>query len=165
MQYLRAKLAKSLIAHFGEDDRRIDHALRVTSWAEKILAAEPGDEEIVLAVGMLHDVGITQAETLHDKSTGKLQEKYGPDIARSILEQTGLAPEKIDETCEIIGKHHTPGGVDSPNFRILWDADLLVNIPDDMPDIGQDELAGIIAKSFRTDTGRAIAERTLLVRS
>lgn len=161
MQYLRVKLLKSLISHFGEDDRRIDHALRVTAWAEKIRETEPGDDEIVLAVGMLHDVGITEAEKRDGVSTGKLQEKYGPEIARGILNNIGFPPQKIEEVCAIVGKHHTPNGVDSPNFRILWDADMLVNIPEDMPDVKGEKLASIVEKSFRTGTGRTLAESVL----
>lgn len=90
MEHLKTKLIKALIRHFGEDDRRIEHALSVTMWAERILEAEGGDREIVLAVGLLHDVGIKEAEERHGYNNGRLQEQYGPPIVRKIMEDIGL---------------------------------------------------------------------------
>jgi hypothetical protein len=162
MRYPKAKLVRSLIDHFGDDDRRIDHALAVTRHAERILEVEGGDEEIVLAVGLLHDVGIRPAEEQFGFNNGKLQEELGPPIAREILENLGLSEEKIDEACAIIGAHHTPSGVPGPNFPILWDADLVVNLADEMAGAPREKLESIIENSFRTETGREIARRVLL---
>ncbi len=162
MIHLKTKLIKSLIEHFGDDDRRIDHALNVTMWAERILEIEGGDVDIVLAVGLLHDVGIKEAEALYGHNTGKMQEQYGPPIARAILEKIGLPEEKIAEACAIIGSHHTPSGVPGPNFPILWDADMIVNLGDEMPDADTAKLESIIKKSFKTPTGKALAKQQLL---
>ena len=162
MHYLKTKLTKSLIAHFGDDDRRIEHALEVTKWAERIFEAEGGDPEIVLAVGLLHDVGIKEAERLHGHNTGKMQEEYGPPIVRRILEEIGFPEDKIAEACAIVGAHHTPAGVPGPNFPILWDADLIVNIRDEMPDASPEKLEQVIEKSFRTEAGKQLARAQLL---
>jgi hypothetical protein len=160
--HLRTRLIKALIAHFGEDDRRIEHALDVTKWAERILEAEGGDEDVVLAVGLLHDVGIKTAEELHGHNTGKMQEEYGPPIVRRILEEIGFPESKIAEACAIVAKHHTPEGVPGPNFPILWDADMIVNLADDMPNAPRDKLDSVIDKRFSTEAGKALARRALL---
>jgi len=162
MDYLRTKLAKALISHFGEDDRRIDHALTVTKWVERISEAEGGDTEVLLAVGMLHDVGIKEAEAIHGHNTGKMQEQYGPPIVRRILQEMGLAEEKVAEVCDIVGAHHTPAGVPGPNFPILWDADMIVNLGDEMADAPREKLERAIEKSFKTRTGEQLARRLLL---
>lgn len=162
VDHLKTRLIKALIAHFGDDDRRIEHALTVTRWAEEILDAEGGDREVVLAVGLLHDVGIREAEKRHGYNNGPLQEQYGPPVVRRILESIGLPAEKIDEACAIVGAHHTPSGVPGPNFPILWDADMIVNLGDEMKDAPRDKLKSVIMKSFRTGTGRGIAVRVLL---
>jgi len=162
MHYLKTKLTKSLIAHFGDDDRRIEHALEVTKWAERIFEAEGGDPEIVLAVGLLHDVGIKEAERLHGHNTGKMQEEYGPPIVRRILEEIGFPEDKIAEACAIVGAHHTPAGVPGPNFPILWDADLIVNIRDEMPDASPEKLEQVIEKSLRTEAGKELARAQFL---
>lgn len=162
MQYLKAKLVKALVAHFGDDYRRIDHALNVTKWAERISEAEDGDIDIVLATGLLHDAGIKEAEKIHGYNNGKLQEQYGPPVAKRILEEIGLEPEKISEACAIIGAHHTSEGVPGQNFPILWDADMIVNIGDEMGDAGPDKLRSIIEKNFKTHTGKQLAMHLLV---
>ncbi len=162
MEFLKAKLVKALIAHFGEDDRRIEHALDVTKWAERILEGEGGDRDVALAVGLLHDVGIKTAEGLHGHNTGKMQEEYGPPIVRRILEEIGLPENKIAEACAIVGKHHTPAGVPGPNFPILWDADLIVNLADEMPYAPREKLESVFERSFETETGKRLA-RTLIL--
>lgn len=162
MQYLKARLTRALIDHFGGDDRRIDHALAVTRWAERILEIEGGDEAVALAVGLLHDVGIKKAEQIHGYNTGKMQEEYGPPIARNILQKIGLPEAQINEACEIIANHHTPEGIPGPNFPILWDADMIVNLGDEMPDTDHEKLESIIEKSFRTKAGKTLARKTLI---
>ena len=164
IEHLKAKLTKALITHFGDDDCRIDHALAVTKWAERIHEAEGGDIEIVLAVGLLHDVGIKEAEAIHGHNTGKMQEQYGPPIVRRILAGIGMPEQKIAEACAIVGAHHTPEGVPGPNFPILWDADMIVNLGDEMGDAPREKLEAVIEKSFRTDTGRNLARQILLGR-
>lgn len=164
MDYLKTKLIKALINHFGDDDRRIEHALRVTAWAEKIMECEAGDRDIVLAVGLLHDVGIKEAEAREGSASGPLQEKYGTPIARAILEKIGLPEDQIAESCAIVGNHHTPAGIPGPNFPILWDADMLVNLRDELGDVEKEKLAAIIRKSFKTAAGRRLAEEDLLGR-
>ncbi|MCE5200501.1 MAG: HD domain-containing protein [Armatimonadota bacterium] len=161
MNYLKVRLIKELIAHFGDDDRRIDHALTVTYWAERILDVEGGDRDIVLAVGLLHDVGIKPAEAEHGYNNGKLQEQYGPPIVREIMQRIGYTQDKIDEACAIVGSHHTPTGVPGRNFPILWDADMIVNLGDEMPDAAPEKLASVIEKSFKTAAGRELAKGAL----
>ncbi|MHB9036152.1 MAG: HD domain-containing protein [Armatimonadota bacterium] len=160
--YLKPKLIKALIDHFGDDDRRIDHALTVTYWAERILECEGGDRDVVLAVGLLHDVGIKPAEAEHGYNTGKMQEQYGPPIVRAILERIGLPEDKIDEACAIVGAHHTAAGVPGRNFPILWDADMIVNLGDEMADASPEKLKSVIDRSFKTEAGRELAAGELL---
>lgn len=158
MDYLKAKLVRALLAHFDTDNRRIEHALRVMAWAEEILRCEPADREIVLAVALLHDVGITEAMKRHGVSSGRLQEKYGPDIAAEMLVAIGFPAEKIDAVRKIISKHHTRHGVDNAEFRVLWDSDLLVNTAD-TPSLDLRKLAPKIDGLFETEAGRRLAKR------
>ena len=156
MQHMKAKLVRALLAHFSEDDRRVEHALRVMGWTEELLKSEQADREIVLAVALLHDVGIKEAEARQGTSSARLQEKYGPEVARRLLQDAGFPADKIDAVCAIVGKHHTRRGIDSPEFRVLWDADLLVNTMD-ADNIDRGKMAARLDTVFATDTGRALA--------
>lgn len=157
MDFLKAKLISALVTHFNDDYKRIDHALQVTDWAETIHSAEGGDYEIILSCALLHDTGIKEAERLHSSSAGPYQEKYGPAIVRPILEKIGLNSEKIDRICAIVGSHHTAEAIPSVEFRIMWDADMMVNLEEIIDNKSLESIHGIIEKSFTTPKGKELA--------
>ena len=142
---------------FGDDQPRIDHALKVLDYAETILRSEPGSESVVIAAAILHDIGIREAERKHGSSAGRFQEIEGPPIAKEILGRLGLDADDIEHVCRIVGSHHSAGDIDTPEFRIIWDSDWLVNLPDNYaethPDTWEDNVRGI----FRTPAGLDLA--------
>lgn len=154
----RNNLISELKSHFASDDRRIKHALTVLGFAESILKREPGNPEIVIPAAILHDVGIKEAERKYNSSAAKYQEIEGPPIARRIMEKLNISNRIIDEVCEIIAHHHTPDVINTRNFNILWDADLITNIKEEGITINNQK----IKKLFKTDEGKKIAEREVL---
>jgi len=159
---MKARLIEAMKAVFGSDQRRIKHALSVLAYAETLLKDEPGDELTVVAAAILHDIGIHEAERKYNSSAGNYQEIEGPPIAREILERLGFDKERTDHICQIISLHHHVAGLDTPEFRILWDADWLVNIPDEYPGWETCKLRPIIEKVFKTATGGEMAEALFL---
>ena len=150
--------------YFGEDGKRIDHAHRVAAYACMLMEEEPANPDLVVATALLHDIGIREAERKYGSAAGNLQEIEGPPVAREILAGIGFNEVFIGEVCEIIASHHSPGEVDTENFRIIWDADWLVNLGEecDLSDSGRTEK--IIDKIFLTRAGRRIARKTYLKR-
>lgn len=159
---IKQKLLKELEDYFGKDKKRINHAKNVMHFAEELLKKEKGDWHIVIPASILHDVGIKAAEEKYGSSTGKFQEKEGPAIAKKILLKLGLRKEDIDEICQIIGHHHSPGKIDTKNFKILYDADWLVNLRDEVDVKDKAKLRKIINKIFLTNTGKEFAKRIYL---
>ncbi len=155
---MREELINEMKAVFGDDQRRIDHALNVLGYADKIREVTGGDELIVTAAAILHDIGILEAERKYGSSAGKYQEIEGPQIARDIMQELGIADDVIEHVCRIIGSHHSGGDIDTLEFRVIWDSDWIVNIGDEFAGISQRKLKEIIGKVFLTDTGRSIAE-------
>jgi HD superfamily phosphodiesterase len=147
---------------FGADQKRIDHALAVLKYAEQIHAVEGGDAVVITAAAILHDIGIHQAELKYGSAAGKYQEIEGPPIAGPILADCAMPADKIEHVCKIIANHHTARDTDTLEFRILWDADWLVNIPDECGTMSKDRLKGFIEKVFKTDTGRQLAKHIFL---
>jgi hypothetical protein len=148
--------------YFGADQRRVDHALRVTGFAEEILKQEKGDRLVVIAAALLHDIGIREAERKYGSSAGNLQESEGPPVAREILSVLKFDEPVIAEVCEIIASHHSPGEVDTDNFRVIWDADWLVNLGDEFDLRDAAKTRDLIRNIFQTATGKAIAELIFL---
>lgn len=143
--------------YFGSDSRRIKHALKVLDFAEKINECEKGDSLVVAAAAILHDIGIRNAEEKYSSSAGNYQEIEGPPVARKILESLGIDKETAEHVCKIIANHHG-GNFDSKEFNVLWDSDWLVNIPDEFDLKDKTKIPKLIEKTFRTQTGRKIAE-------
>jgi hypothetical protein len=148
--------------YFGNDARRIEHALRVTAFACQLMEDEPAYPELVVATALLHDIGIREAERKYGSSAGDLQEVEGPPVAREILTRLGYAEPFITEACAIIASHHSPGEVDTDNFRIIWDADWLVNLGDECDLSDKEKCRKIIARTFMTDAGKSIAKAIYL---
>ena len=157
-----AAVRTAMMEYFGADSRRINHALRVTGFAGEILLGEPGDRELVIVTALLHDIGIREAERKHGSSAGNLQELEGPPIARRILSSLGYDEPFIDEVCKIIASHHSPGEVETDNFRVIWDADWLVNVGDELDLNDKVSLKKSLQKIFMTSTGKRMAEKAYL---
>lgn len=159
---IKEKLLQELDDYFGEDIKRINHAKNVLHFAEELLRQEKADWHIVIPASILHDVGIKVAEEKYGSNAGHYQEKEGPEIARIILLKVGLKKEDIEEICGIIAHHHSPGIVKTQNFKVLYDADWLVNLKDNVTTKDKVKLKTIIDKVFLTDTGKAMAEKTYI---
>ncbi len=158
---LTDRLVEEMKSVFRGDDKRIDHALKVLDYSRRILREEDADPRVVLSAAVLHDIGIKEAEKKHGSSAGVYQEMEGPPIAERILKEIGVDVETMDHVLEIIGSHHSARGVDTPEFRVLWDADWLVNLPEEYPELSADERLKKIDKIMRTDAGRRIAREEL----
>jgi hypothetical protein len=156
-----ASLADRLVAavkeEFGGDQPRITHALRVLENAQELLRHHDADPRVVVAAALLHDIGIQQAERVHGSAAGRFQELEGPPIARRILEAAEIDEKTIQHVCRIVGSHHSAGDIDTPEFRILWDADWLVNLPEEHGSLPPDKLGAFIDRTFKTERGREIA--------
>lgn len=139
--------------YFGGDIRRIQHALQVTAYAGELLDYIDADRTLTLTAAYLHDIGIPEAERKHGSCAGPLQEKEGPPVARRLLEELQAPTELTEKVCALVGSHHTPAAVDSPEFRILWDADALVNLAEVMPGKSSEERRAILEKALVTEPG------------
>ncbi len=158
----KEKLISAMKNHFGDDEKRIKHALRVLANAERILEKENGNPNVVIPSAILHDIGIHEAEKKYNSNAGKYQEIEGPPIARRILNELGVEAKIIDEVCEIIAHHHSPGKVNTVNFKILYDADWLVNLPDEYDVSDQKKIERAVERLFLTETGKSIARAEFL---
>ncbi|OGL40860.1 MAG: phosphohydrolase [Candidatus Schekmanbacteria bacterium RIFCSPHIGHO2_02_FULL_38_11] len=163
---LKKESLKEMENYFGSDTRRISHARKVTNFALDILDAEnldnPFFSKTVTLSGVFHDIGIHEAERKYNSNSGKYQEIEGPPIARGILEKMNIEKDVIDRVCYIIGGHHTESKIDNIDFKIIWDADLIVNIEEDNICADKEKVSKIITKSFKTESGKKLAEKLYL---
>ncbi len=165
LRIMREKLIEEMKNVFGDDQKRIEHALAVLDYGEQIQNVGGGDPLIVRAAAILHDIGIHEAERKYGSSAGKYQEIEGPVIARGILAKYDLDEATIEHICRIIANHHSAKDIDTIEFSVVWDADWLVNLPGDFADAGKEKLKEIIDKTFKTRKGRHIAVELFVKKS
>ncbi|MBE0478418.1 HD domain-containing protein, partial [Candidatus Aerophobetes bacterium] len=146
----------------GNDQKRIEHARKVMRFAEKLLEKEEGDWHIVIPTSILHDVGIKEAEKKYGEAAPSYQEKEGPSVAKEFLLKMSLKREDVEEICEIIAHHHSPGKINTQNFKLVYDADCLVNLKDEINKQGKNKLERKIEEIFLTDTGKNLARKLYL---
>jgi len=156
---LRDKLITEMKKYFGKDRTRIEHALKVLSYAERIAEKVKADQLTITGAAILHDIGIPESERKYNSSSGKYQEIEGPPIAERIMNKLNISRERINHICKIIANHHSGENIDTPEFRILWDSDWIVNIEEEglAGKKSKKELHNFIDRIFRTDTGKKIA--------
>ena len=162
MNAIKEALMRAMEAYFKGDAKRITHAQRVTKYAEELLKREGGDYSIVIGASVLHDIGIHQADKKYGSTIGKYQEQEGPPIARGILTKLGIEQSQIEEICEIIAHHHSPGVITTKNFEILYDADWLVNLKDEYDIRDRAKLNNIIERVLLTQSGKTLARKIYL---
>jgi len=153
------KLAMAMIDYYSGDAKRAQHFLKVHAFSKLIGAGEGIDEKTMFtleAAAYVHDIGIKAAEEKYGYQNGKLQEELGPPIAEKMLTELGFEKDVIDRVCYLIAHHHTYKDVDGIDYRILLEADFLVNFYE----FKIDSRVMYAAKEniFETETGRKICE-------
>lgn len=120
------------------DPKRIQHLIKVYEFAHVIGIKEGLDENVLRILdiaSILHDIGIRPAEEKYGCCNGKFQEKEGPEYARKMLQEfPNITKEEIDRVCFLIAHHHTYKDVKGLDYRILLEADFLVNALEDEMD-------------------------------
>ncbi len=129
--YIKAEVVKQLVNFFGDDFRRINHALSVLQFAEQMSQQYTSvDHELLVAVSLLHDVGIKPSEEQLGYNNGTTQEEFGPAVAIELLQKTSFTKVKLIKVGEIIGNHHSKSRFDYIELEILKQADAKVNLID-----------------------------------
>jgi len=148
-----------MIEYFKNDVKRINHALKVTSFALILISnlqLEKETKDIIIYSAILHDIGIKEATVKYGSSAGKYQEIEGPEIAEKILIKLDIPQEIINRVCFIVGNHHSYNKIDGIDFQILIEADFLVNIFED--EMSVDSIKSIDKQIFKTEEGKRLLE-------
>lgn len=152
------QLIMEMIAYDGGCPKRIQHFLKVYQFASLIAEAEgmnDADREILETAAIVHDIGIRNALEKYGSEAGYLQEKEGPAEARILLDKVGgYTEEQTERILFLIAHHHTYTGVSGIDYRILIEADFLVNLYE-----SESRYRTILAAEkniFETETGKKI---------
>ena len=157
------RVAVEMKRYFQYDFKRIGHATKVARYAERIVKQEGGNPAVVLSAAYLHDIGIKEAERKYADAEVRHHEEEGPPIARQILGRLKAAEALIDEVCAIISRHHHLRQDETVNFKVVYDADLIVNLEEKVKEasVERGDLPSSIEREFLTAGGRELARKVL----
>lgn len=151
------ELQMAMIQYYSGDPKRIQHFLKVFELAKMIgerEALDAGTQHILETAALVHDIGIKKAEEKYGRCSGKLQEQEGPAEAEKMLTALAFDPEVVKRVSYLVGHHHTYQNVDGVDYRILLEADFLVNGLEDALD--KEVLRNGYDRIFETETGKTI---------
>ena len=151
------ELTGKMIAFDAGDPKRIQHFIKVHSFAGYIGKSEGPDSEecfILESAALVHDIGIRPAEEKYQRCDGKIQEQVGPEYARRMLKELSYTEEQTDRVCFLVAHHHTYDNIEGIDYQILVEADLLVNMYED--EMSLDAAKSAYEKIFMTKTGKEL---------
>lgn len=151
------KLFISMTDHFKGDQKRINHFVKVHSFAKLIGERENIDEKslfILECASLTHDIGIKKGEELYNRNDGKIQEQLGPEEAEKLMKNIDFQQDVIDRVMFLIANHHTYKSIESMDLQILVEADFLVNTCED--NLSRETAVKLGEKVFKTNTGKQL---------
>lgn len=154
-----AKLAALAIAYDAGDPRRVQHLMKVYAFCCLIGQREGLDvrtQNLLEAAAILHDIGIHEAERKYGSSVGRWQEAEGPAVAAPLLRQADADEAETARVLWLIAHHHTCDVSEDTDFRILLEADFLVNAYEDA--LSREVCQTACERMFRTETGRSLLD-------
>ena len=151
------KLFISMTDYFKGDQKRINHFVKVHSFAKLIGEMENIDEKslfILECASLTHDIGIKKGEELYNRNDGKIQEQLGPKEAEIMMKNLDFQQDVIDRVMFLIANHHTYKSIESIDLQILVEADFLVNTCED--NLSRETAVKLGEKVFKTNTGKQL---------
>lgn len=147
------RLIKLTTEYFSADARRIQHFMKVYGYASFIGEQENcSNIDVLKAAAVVHDVGIKKAEEIFGYNDGRLQEQYGPGMAEPLLREAGYDESEIARIKYLVAHHHTYSNMDGLDYRILVEADFLVNLYED--NASMEAITAAYNRIFTTATGK-----------
>lgn len=144
----------AMIEYLDGNIHETEHMLKVYGYAKAIGEGEGLDAELqetLETAAVVHDIGIPRAMEKYGNDAGPYQEELGPGEARKILEGLDCDAKRIERVCYLVGHHHTYTDVDGIDYRILLEADFLVNAANKK--LPRDAVIAARENFFRTETG------------
>lgn len=156
-QQIIDSLISLMVKYFSGDPKRIQHLIKVHSFAALIGRGEGLSEReqfILEAAAAVHDIGIKLSEEKYGSASGRYQELEGPAEAEKLLRELEFDDEAVRRISFLVGHHHTYNAIADIDHRILAEADFLVNLYEDLA--SPEAVKSAYDKVFRTETGRKL---------
>ena len=109
---------------------------------------------------LVHDIGINPSLAKYHSSAGQYQQIEGPPLVRRMLARYDIANDMIERVWYLVAHHHTYTQMEGLDYRILVEADFLVNLYEDQSSVHAIQTA--LSRYFTTETGRWLLQTMFL---
>jgi hypothetical protein len=121
-------------------------------YAEELLREEQADPYVVIPAAALLDAGNKAAEAKHPGQEGAA-------AAGKVLINMDYDEDSTYEVCAIIAHLRTPGPQETATFKVVYDADRLAALQDEMKSPGHEKMRAVNGRTFLTESGKRTAEK------
>ena len=154
-----ADLMQKMIAYSDGNLHDIAHFIKVHSYARTIGIQEElldYEQETVELAAIIHDIACPLCRIKYGNTNGKHQEEESAPLVREILEGIDIPEAMADRINYLVSHHHTYTNVDGIDYRILLEADFLVNA--DESNMSADAILNARSSFYETKTGIALLD-------
>lgn len=152
-----AKAVEKMVSFYDGNHHDINHFMKVWAYARTIGEVENLEatvQETLELAAVVHDIACPLCRKKYGQAYGQRQEEEGPPLVREFYKDFGLPKDILERICYLVGHHHTTSNVDGLDYRILLEADFLVNSDED--NMSREQIISFRDKVFRTKTGTAL---------
>ena len=149
-----AELTIKMVEYSQGNLHDLEHFLKVWAYARTIGQQEGLDkttQETLEIAALVHDIACPLCWEKYGSTIHKRQEEEGMPLTASFLADSGLPQPMIDRIVYLVGHHHTLTDVEGLDYRILLEADFLVNAEES--NYGPEKIENGLRVIFRTPTG------------
>ena len=152
-------LLNRMIAYNAGMPELTQHLIKVYQFAHLIAEGEhldPRTQFILETAAIVHDIGIRNSLRIYGDDAGPHQEALGPGEAEAMLTSLNYDGDVIARVSYLVGHHHTYTSIDGMDYRILVEADFLVNLFENHASLKSIRKA--YDTMFETQTGKALLQ-------
>lgn len=142
------------------EPKRMQHFFKVHTFAKLIAQSENIKDDTLYTIevaALVADVGVKLAKAQDFKAPIELQDKEGVVAAKKMLSGLGFSGEVIERVCFMIGNRRDLENIKGMDFRILLEAEYLVNLYEQLAK--KDTFVIANKKVFKTKTGTALFKK------
>lgn len=158
-ELLIAQTLDRMIAYSSGNRHDINHLVKVHALARTIGRLEGLDartQQTLELAAIVHDISCPLCRERYGSTAGNLQEQESEPLVRAFFEGVGLPSEQLERIVFVVCHHHTYAGVEGQDWRILLEADFLVNA--DESALKPQAIARARKRVFATEAGRRLLD-------
>lgn len=158
-----ASIAKKMIDFYAGSLHDIEHFLKVHAYASMIGKLEGLDrktQKTLEIAAIVHDIACPLCREKYGAAYGNKQETESEALLRPFLAEFPIEKDMLERIVFLVSHHHTTEGVDGVDYRILLEADFLVNASEGK--LRREAIEAFCRSTVRTETAKRLFDSMYL---